>query len=74
MGREGAVEFLELGFDDFRGCRDIDVIVDRVVGDIPGSVEDGTKDFEVETLDAFDVGLAEPHNSTRMALYIFILL
>ena len=39
VGREGDVEF---GFDDFRDCRDVEVIVGYVVGDIPGSVEDGT--------------------------------
>ena len=43
------MEFLELGFDDFRDCRDIEVIVCRVVGDIPGSVENGAKDFGLET-------------------------
>ena len=32
------------------------VIVCRVVGYIPGSVEEGAKDFGLETLDAFDVG------------------
>ena len=56
MGRGGAVEFLEFGFDDFRVCRDVEVIVGRAVKDIPGSVEDGTKDFGLETLDAVDVG------------------
>ena len=58
MGREGAVEYLEFGFDDFRNCWDV---VGRVVGDIPGSVEDGTKDFGLATLDGL-AGLAEPHN------------
>ena len=48
MDKEGAVEF---GFDDFRDCRDVEVIVGRVVGDIPGSV-----DFGLETLDVLDVG------------------
>ena len=28
----------------------------RVAGDIQGSVEDGAKDFGLETLDALDVG------------------
>ena len=28
------------GFYDFRDCRDFEVIVGRVVGGIPGSVED----------------------------------
>ena len=54
--REGAAEFLEFGFDDFRDCRDLEVIVDRAVGNIQGSVEDGTKDFGLETLDAIEVG------------------
>ena len=45
VGREGAVEFLELGFDEFGGCRDFKVLVCIVVGDIPGSVKDSTKDF-----------------------------
>ena len=50
------MEFLEFEFYDFRDCRDGEVIVCRVVGDIPESVEDGTKDFGFETLDALDVG------------------
>ena len=50
MGGEGAVEF---GFDD---CKDVEVIVCRVVGDLPGSVADGTKDFGLKTLHALDVG------------------
>ena len=37
------MEFQGLGFDDF--------------GDIPGNFKDSTKDFGLETLDAFDVGL-----------------
>ena len=56
MGGEGAVEFLEFGFDGFRDCRDGEVIVGRVVGGIPRSVEDGTKDFGLETLDSLVVG------------------
>ena len=44
------------GFDGFRDSRDVEVILGRVVGDIPGSVEDVTKDFGLETLDAFVVG------------------
>ena len=35
MEGEGALEF---GFDDFRDCRDFEVIVRLVVGDIPRSV------------------------------------
>ena len=35
---------------------DVEVMVGRVVGDVPGYVKDGTKDFELETLDAWDVG------------------
>ena len=34
-GGGGAMEFLELGFDDFRNCKDFKVIVDSVIGDIP---------------------------------------
>ena len=56
VGEEGAVEFLEFGFDDFRNCRDVKVIVGPLVGDIPGSGEDVTKDFGLETLDVIDVG------------------
>ena len=48
-GAGGTVEFSEFGFGDFR---DVEVIVFRVVGDIPGSVED----FGLETLDALEVG------------------
>ena len=44
-GGEGAVEFSEFGFDDFRDGRDVD---------IPGSIEDGTMDFGLETLDALE--------------------
>ena len=51
-----AVEFFEFGFDDFKGCRHVEVIVGRVVGDILGSVVVGTKDFGLETRDALDVG------------------
>ena len=59
MGGEGAVEILEFGFDDFRDCRD-EVIVGRVVGDIAGSVEDGTKNLEI--------GNSGPHNAIRPRL------
>ena len=49
VGREGAVEFFELGFDDFGfGGRC------GVVGDIPGSVKDSAKDIGLKTLN--DVG------------------
>ena len=43
--------------DVFKNCKDIEVFVCRVVGDIPGSIEDGEKDFELETLDSLDVCL-----------------
>ena len=56
VGGEGAVKFLEFGFGDFRDCRGVEVIVGHVIGDTPGSVEDGTKDFGFETLNALDVG------------------
>ena len=46
---------LKHGFDYFRGCRDVGEIVDRVGGDIPGSVEDGMKDFGLETMNSLDV-------------------
>ena len=36
---------LRFGFDDFRDCRDVTGIVGRVVGDIPGRVEDVMYDF-----------------------------
>ena len=62
--REGGAGVVEFEFDDFRDFRYVEVIVYHVVGFIPGSVEDGTKDLKLETLDALDVaGLAEPHNS-----------
>ena len=51
---KGAVEF---GFDDFTDCRDVEIIVCSVVRDVPGSVEDGAKDFGLETLDVLDVGI-----------------
>ena len=56
---EGAAEF---GFDNFRDCRGVEVIMCPVVGDIPGSVEDGTKGFGLETW--IHWMLAEPHNPT----------
>ena len=46
------MEFSEF---DFRDCRDVDVIVGRGVGDIPGSIDDGTRGFGLEVLDALDV-------------------
>ena len=49
---------VEFGFDDFRDCRDVEVIVCRVVGDIPGSVEDWKL-----WMGWMLAGLAEPHNS-----------
>ena len=64
------MEFFEIVFDDFRDFRDVEVIVGRVVGDVPGSVEDGTKDFGLETLGAW----LSYHVGSRMALYIFIFL
>ena len=53
---EGAVEFLDFGFDNFKDCRDVEVIVCLLVGDIPGSVEEGAKDFGLETIYALDFG------------------
>ena len=58
LDKEGAVEF---GFDDFRDCRDVEITVGRIVGDVPGSVEDGAKYFWMRWM------LAEPHNSTPYA-------
>ena len=48
-----------LAFDDFRECREVEVIVGRVVGDIPGSVEEGTKNFGLEIMNSMSAGLAE---------------
>ena len=45
VGGEGAVEFSEFGFGNFKGCRNVEVIVCRLVGDIPGSVVDGKKEL-----------------------------
>ena len=42
--RVGGERTMDFGFDDFRDCKNVEVIVGHVVGDIPGSVEDGTKD------------------------------
>ena len=39
------MEFLEFGFSDFRKWMDIEDSVFCVIGDIPGSVEGGTKDL-----------------------------
>ena len=39
-----------------RDCRDVEVFVCRVVGDRPGSVEDGAKGYWMLWM------LAEPHN------------
>ena len=50
-GRRGT---REISFYDFRECGDVEV-VGRVVGDIPGCVEDGAKDFGLEFLDALNV-------------------
>ena len=55
VGAEGALEFMEFEFDDSRDCREVEVIMSRVVGDIPGSVEGGAKDLGLETLDALDI-------------------
>ena len=41
---------------NFDICRDVEVIVGRVVGDIPRSVENGTKGFVLEYLNELDVG------------------
>ena len=38
VGGEGAVEFFEFGFDDFRDGWDVEVIECRVVGDMSGSI------------------------------------
>jgi hypothetical protein len=43
---ERAMEFLEIGFDDLRDCRDIKVMVDGMIGDIPRSIEDSGDDFK----------------------------
>ena len=53
--REGGLGAVEFGFNDFKDWRDVEVIVCRLVGNMPGSVEDGTKDFRLETLDVLDV-------------------
>jgi hypothetical protein len=56
VGGKGPVAFLEFGFDDLRDCRDIEVIVGGMVGDVPRGIEDIAEDFGLETLDALDVG------------------
>ena len=46
------VKLVQFGFVDLKYCRDVGVIVSRVVGDIPGS---SAKEFILETLHALDV-------------------
>ena len=49
MGREGAVEFMEFGFDDLRDYKNFKVIVGGMVGYIPRIIEDSAKDLGLET-------------------------
>ena len=70
VGKKGAVEFLEFGFDDL--CQNCWSSSQR------HTREDGTKGFRLENLGAV-IGLAKPHNSTpylhvglRMAFYLLI--
>ena len=45
VGGEGAVEFMEFGFDDLRDSKDFKVIVGGIVEDIPRSNEDSAEDL-----------------------------
>jgi hypothetical protein len=40
----------------FQNCWEIGILMECEVGDVPGSVKDSTKDFELEGLDACDIG------------------
>ena len=44
------MEYSKFGFDNFKDCSDVKVIVGRVVGDQPGSAEDVPKDFVFECI------------------------
>ena len=70
VGGESAVEFLEFGCDDYRVCRDVEVIVCRVVGEIPGSVEDGTKGFGFKNMDSLAITQCHKSSSTLGWLYV----
>jgi hypothetical protein len=48
------VKFPESNF--FQNCREVGILMEDEVGDIPGSVKDSTKDFGLEGLDACDIG------------------
>jgi hypothetical protein len=68
------MEFPESIPNFFQTCREVGILMEGEVGDIPGSVKDSTKDFGLE-------GLAEPHSSMpyaqvgfRIVLYIVSLL
>ena len=69
MGGEGALEYLEFRF----GCRDVKVIVDRVVGDIPVRVEEGTKDFGLETIriGCWLTPITQSHTSTSARRWLY---
>jgi hypothetical protein len=45
VGGEGAEEFFELGFYNFKDCTSIKVIAGSEVGNIPRSVKDSAKHF-----------------------------
>ncbi|KAL1115911.1 hypothetical protein AAG570_006200 [Ranatra chinensis] len=58
------------GLGDFVNCRDIEVIVNSVVRDVPGSIQDNAQDFGLKGLDFINIRiLAEPHSS--IPLYTF---
>jgi hypothetical protein len=50
------VEFSESIPNFFQNCREIGILMEGEVGDIPGSVKDSTKDFGLEGLDAWYIG------------------
>jgi hypothetical protein len=50
------VEFQESILNFFQNCREVGILMEGEVGDIPGSVKDSTKDFGLEGLDAYDIG------------------
>jgi hypothetical protein len=57
VGWDGIImEFPKSIPNSFQNCREIRILMEGEVGDIPGSVKDSTKDFRLEGLDACYIG------------------
>jgi hypothetical protein len=63
IGWKVGVEFAKTSTDFFKDCKEVRVLMEGEIRDLPGSVKDSSKDFGLEGLRAILDGYAEPHSA-----------